>query len=79
MAPVYASISSAIEAEQTTAYPDPPEFDASQMAPLYREQTVLYAGEVYQHGVAAPEQLHCKWSRLHQPSQGVHETAFGYE
>ena len=57
---MYNNINSAIEAEQLAAYPDPPEFDASQTAPLYREQTVLYAGEVYQHGVAAPEQLHCK-------------------
>jgi hypothetical protein len=62
IAPVYASISSAIEAEQIATYPDPPEFDASQTGPLYGEQTVLYAGEVYQHGVAAPEQLHRKCS-----------------
>lgn len=62
IAPAYASITSAIEAEQIAAYSQPPnEFDSSAAASLYREQPVLYAGEVYQHGVAAPEQLHCKF------------------
>lgn len=60
IAPAYASITSAIEAEQVAAYSQPSEFDTNATTTLYREQPVLYAGEVYQHGVAAPEQLHCK-------------------
>jgi len=60
IAPAYARTSSTLEPEQTAAFSNQPEFDSSQMTSLYREQTVLYAGEAYQHGVAAPKQLHCK-------------------
>jgi len=62
MAPAYASITSVIEADQMAAYSQAPGFDTSTTTTLYREQPVLYAGEVYQQGVAAPEQLHCRFS-----------------
>jgi len=58
--PAYATVTSVIQADQMAAYPQAPEFDSSAASTLYREQPVLYAGEVYQQGVAAPEQLHCK-------------------
>jgi len=70
IAPAYASITSVIEADQMAAYSQAPAFDSSAVTTLYREQPVLYAGEVYQQGVAAPEQLHCMFS-LYDPSHGT--------
>ena len=62
IAPAYASITSVIESDQMVAYSQAPGFDSSATTTLYREQPVLYAGEVYQQGVAAPEQLHCRFA-----------------